>query len=492
MQAHPNGGKDAVVEPAPPQTGVPAAKSKPKENGIPDLVKVACHWAAVRGRPAAIFLLAEQNLAEDRPDVPITKTTVIQLANALGDDRFDDLDLVIQSSGGDIHAAYQMMSLLRGRMSGQGELVACVPGKAQSAATLLCLGADRILLGELGALGPLDAQIRIGVTDVGTPDYTSASHLIKGLDCLRRFSLQTFEETAISLYDHNVSRTEDILRYSIEFSRAITAPLYERVGSQNIGSWDQMLRTGEAYGMRLMERGKLIIDDANLNRAEHIAKVLRRLVYNYPSHETVIDREELAGDLHADLAEPRLRPVTREFATCNSETLIALVYPPGTKAPVMAAKEMSIADWKSLATGDGAWEVSWPDGEGRFLIRVGLYRQKILARNPWRQSARRVDKEGPTTQYATGQSRMPRSWDEGEPGATSAWEEGEQLGRQDRQAVREHECHPGCGPADLGHGHHRLGRCRARRRGGCHDRPRGGSRLPCPPAPAGCDPRCRA
>ena len=318
-----------------------------------------------------------------------------------------------------------MMSLLRRRMSGRGELVACVPGKAQSAATLLCLGADRILLGELGGLGPLDAQIRIGVTDVGTPDFTSASHLLKGLDCLRRFSLQTFEATAGSLYDHNVSRIEDILRYSIEFSRAITAPLYDRVESQNVGSWDQMLRTGEAYGIRLMERGKLIIDDANLNRAEHIAKVLHRLVYDYPSHETVIDQEELAGDLQVDLAEPRLRPVTREFAACNSETLVALVYPPGTKAPAMAVKGISMAEWKSLSIGDRAREVSWSDGEGRFLIRVGLYRQKILARNPWRQSAKRVAKEGPPVQYTTGQGGMRRSWDEGEPGATSTWEEGE-------------------------------------------------------------------
>ena len=118
MQAHPDSDKNQVVEPA------SAEVSPSAENKIPDVVSVACRFAGARGRPAAVYLLAEGNLAEDGHDVPITKKTVTQLANALGDDKFDDLDLIIQSSGGDIHAAYQMMSLLRKRMSGRGELVA--------------------------------------------------------------------------------------------------------------------------------------------------------------------------------------------------------------------------------------------------------------------------------------------------------------------------------------------------------------------------------
>jgi hypothetical protein len=422
VPAHPDGGNGLRVEPA------TAKGSPPAEDKVPDIVRVACCWAAARGRPAAIYLLAEANLAENRPDVPLTKKTVTQMANALGDDQFDDLDLVIQSSGGDIHAAYQMMSLLRGRMSGQGELVACVPGKAQSSATLLCLGSDKILLGELGALGPLDAQIRVGVTDAGTPDYASALHLLKGLNRLRQFSLETFDEAAVSLYDHNVSRTEDILKYGIEFSRVVTAPLFERIDSQNIGYWDQMLLTGEAYGQRLLEGGHLIRDVPELSRTEHIAKVVHRLVFDYPSHDTVIDRNELYGklDLNTELIEPRLWPFARQFSACNSETLIALVYPLSAKAPVSTVDSMSMADWKKLDTKRGAREISWANGEGRFLVRVGLYRQKILARNPWGQSARRPTREGSATQYTVNQGQLARSWDEGEPGALKAWEDGEQ------------------------------------------------------------------
>src|SRR5215470_16827262 len=395
LLAHPDGESGQLAERAPTEEIPPA-------NKIPDVVRVACRWAGARRRPTAFYLLAEGDPAEDRPDVPITRKTVTQLAMALGNDQFDDLDLVIQSSGGDIHAAYQMMTLLRGRMSGEGELVACVPGRAQSSATLLCLGADKIMLGESGALGPLDAQIRIGVTDVGTPDYASALHLLKGLNRLQRFSLETFDEAAACLYEHNVSRNEDILRYSIDFSRAVTAPLFERIESQNIGYWDQMLLTGEAYGCRLLKRSKLLKDDAELNRAEHIRQVIHHLVFDYPSHETVIDRDELVNelDLSAELIEPRLRPFAREFETCTSETLIALVYPPQTQGPFETTNRMSIAEWKALDTDSGAREVSWSNDDGQFLLRIGLYRQQIVPGNPWRESARQAGQGGPAAQYA--------------------------------------------------------------------------------------------
>ena len=104
--------------------------------------------------------------------------------------------------------------------------------------------------------------------------------------------------------------------------------------------------------------------------------------------------------LRAELIEPTLRPAAREFAACSSETLIALVYPPGTKAPVMNTIETSTADWKSLDTSGGAREVSWFNGDGQFWTRVGLYRQKLVSRNPWWYSARRGAREGPETQYA--------------------------------------------------------------------------------------------
>jgi hypothetical protein len=393
----------AIAESPAPTPDAPAGE----ERQVPDVVSAACRFAAARRRPAAIFILAEGDPVEGTADVPITVSAVTQFASAVGaDSRFDELDLVIQSSGGDIHAAYRMMSFLRRRITGTKKpgLFTCVPRKAQSSATLLCLGGDQIMLDELAALGPLDAQIRIGVTDVGTPDYTSALHLLKGLTRLRDFSLETLSQAAAVLYDKRVRRSDDIVRYSIEFSRGITAPLFERIESHRIGYWDQMLRTGEAYGQRLLEGGDLIWDARDMEKPEHIRHVIHKLVNDYPSHEYVIDCDELVKNLHlkAALFEGEQQAAARELAKCVSDTLMMVVYPPEVAGPaeLAGAPERTLRDWNAFGANGAVETVKWvAKGLGTFLMRVGLYHRPLKSsRNPWREGGTSPD-GAPSEQY---------------------------------------------------------------------------------------------
>ena len=63
-----------------------------------------------------------------------------------------------------------------------------------------------------------------------------------------------------------------------------------------------MLKTGEEYGRRLLERGDLIMEDIEANRKDHIKSIVHQMVFEYPSHELVIDRGVLNQlSLRADL-----------------------------------------------------------------------------------------------------------------------------------------------------------------------------------------------
>src|SRR5829696_2620772 len=64
--------------------------------------------------------------------------------------------LIIDSLGGDAKSAYQLATLFRRYCGG---FVAVVPRYAKSAASLLTIGADEIILGRCAELGPLDTQI---------------------------------------------------------------------------------------------------------------------------------------------------------------------------------------------------------------------------------------------------------------------------------------------------------------------------------------------
>ncbi len=69
-----------------------------------------------------------------------------------------EIDLMLISNGGDPLAAYRFVSLIRSRVK---KFNVIIPYNAYSAATMIALGADKILMGKYGCLGPIDPQIRV-------------------------------------------------------------------------------------------------------------------------------------------------------------------------------------------------------------------------------------------------------------------------------------------------------------------------------------------
>jgi hypothetical protein len=73
-----------------------------------------------------------------------------------------ELDLIIHSPGGSPEAAEQMVSYLRTQFD---YIRAFVPLQAKSAATMIALGCDEIVLGLHSELGPIDPQILVPVPE---------------------------------------------------------------------------------------------------------------------------------------------------------------------------------------------------------------------------------------------------------------------------------------------------------------------------------------
>ncbi|MFH0967434.1 MAG: hypothetical protein V1862_07105 [Methanobacteriota archaeon] len=70
--------------------------------------------------------------------------------------KFKEVDLLLVSNGGDPIAAWRIMSLLRERFENVGVLL---PYQAFSAATLLAMGANEIIMHPFSNLGPVDIQL---------------------------------------------------------------------------------------------------------------------------------------------------------------------------------------------------------------------------------------------------------------------------------------------------------------------------------------------
>src|SRR5262249_36829629 len=98
------------------------------------------------------------------------------------------LVLMISSPGGDALAAERIVNICRA-YSGTNDYWALVPGRAKSAATIICIGASKIIMAPTSELGPVDPQI-IREED-GQTKWFSAFSLVTGYRTLFNDAVNT-------------------------------------------------------------------------------------------------------------------------------------------------------------------------------------------------------------------------------------------------------------------------------------------------------------
>lgn len=93
----------------------------------------------------------------------------------------EHLSMLIDSGGGDIDAASKIAKIIRSRCK---KYTAIIPCFAKSAATLLALAADEIIMCESGELGVTDPMVRDPVTGLFVPasSIREAIDFIQGID----------------------------------------------------------------------------------------------------------------------------------------------------------------------------------------------------------------------------------------------------------------------------------------------------------------------
>ncbi len=154
------------------------------ESGAADRIRTAAAaLARHRGSPCLLFVSGS-----------LVHRDVLTIREALGLLRGDQLNVIVASPGGRSEAAYLVTRELRRRFT---RLTTYVPFQAKSAATLLCLAADELVLGDLGELGPLDTQYE----EKQKADYpVNTSHLVPGA------ALRHLQHEVLELYDTLVTR----------------------------------------------------------------------------------------------------------------------------------------------------------------------------------------------------------------------------------------------------------------------------------------------
>ena len=88
--------------------------------------------------------------------VSITNEDIQGVMSALHGLKNNKLDIILHSPGGSIEAAEQIVNYLRNKYN---DIRVIIPQNAMSAATLIACAADKIIMGNHSAIGPIDPQI---------------------------------------------------------------------------------------------------------------------------------------------------------------------------------------------------------------------------------------------------------------------------------------------------------------------------------------------
>ena len=192
------------------------------------------------------------------------------ITRSVVEDVFDDLrkkysncdgklDVIVNSGGGDIDAAFNLSMLFR--RFGNEELTFIIPRWAKSAATLLVCGGNKILMTPIAELGPLDPQIiEINPLEKRLEQF-SPLHIESTLNLIREEFKKGHKELANKLIER------------LQF------PL-------TLGSFLKSIEIGEQYLIRLLSSRML---KNNLKQAKTIAE---RFTKGYADHGFCITIDE--------------------------------------------------------------------------------------------------------------------------------------------------------------------------------------------------------
>jgi hypothetical protein len=185
--------------------------------------------------------------------------------------------LYLITSGGDPNAGYRIARAI-GHHYGTDNFRVAVPVQCKSAGTLICVGANSIVIFDKGELGPLDVQIQKRDEIF---EQSSGLDILRGMKYLRAEALETFREYLIDINAGSGLSSKTASEIASKLVIGLFGPMYAQIDPIRLGELNAALAIAEEYGTRLSDKSKSLKSGA-----------LNKLINSYPTHGFVIDRAE--------------------------------------------------------------------------------------------------------------------------------------------------------------------------------------------------------
>ncbi len=167
-----------------------------------------------------------------------------------------------------------------------------INGWCKSSGTLICLGANELIMDDLGQLGPLDIQI-LNREEFG--ERLSGLNPIEALKSISSQSLELLKQQFLNVRFGGGLSTKQALEVATNLTGQLMSPITAQLDIMKYGEYTRSMRIAVEYGQRLAKscRGNNLKPDA-----------INLLTTGYPSHGFVIDYEEARETLFNEVSEP--------------------------------------------------------------------------------------------------------------------------------------------------------------------------------------------
>lgn len=194
--------------------------------------------------------------------------SIISTIDRIPEDQHE-IDLLLISNGGDPIAALRIINILRERFS---KVSVLVPNVAFSAATVLALGADEIVMHPYSNLGPVDPQLTVHKDNNSTESFSTED-----------------VTNYISFLKEDVGITDQ------QYLSSAANVLADSLGPLNIGFSKKSLQLTISLGRRMLE--------SHLEDKSKAESIVNTLCSSYYHHGYAVSRKE-AKKIGLNVVEP--------------------------------------------------------------------------------------------------------------------------------------------------------------------------------------------
>lgn len=195
--------------------------------------------------------------------------------------------ILLDTGGGNVYAAVKIMDTLRTKY---GRIVIAVPQEAKSSGTMMCCGANALIMTSISELGPLDKPM-IHPSDESA--YISALDIVKSIDDMLEKALDDQIDYAFKLKKQAGISTQKAFELSFDAVSRLISPMLCREDVKIYNQAKRLLEIANTYASELLDKHMFNYLKKDSLRERVIKMVVHRLIWLYPDHGFAIRREEL-------------------------------------------------------------------------------------------------------------------------------------------------------------------------------------------------------